>query len=85
MSLLLRTVVEQGLQPPPSSIIDTLPHRTVDFLSKLLTNFWTISSDHPPWTKVEETEDEKEEEEESSKLYIRICKTTVGEMKTVSS
>jgi hypothetical protein len=37
--LLHRTVVEQGLQPPPSSIIDTLLHHTVNFLSKLLTNF----------------------------------------------
>jgi hypothetical protein len=79
--LLHRTVVEQGLQPPPSSIIDTLLHHTVNFLSKLLTNFWTISSDHPAWTKVEETK----EEEANFKLYIRICKTTVGEMKTVSS
>lgn len=79
-----RIVVEQGLQPPLSLILDTLLLHTVDFLSKLLTNFWTISGDHLALTKIEETEDKKEEKE-SFKPYIRNHKTKVGEMKIVSS
>lgn len=75
--------IAHGLLPPPSSILDTIPDHTVDFLSKLLTDFWAISGDHAALKEVaiEDTEEEDaEEEEEGFKLYVRIRKTTIGEV-----
>jgi hypothetical protein len=70
-----RDLAEQvaRLVPLPRAMNYGLPDESLDYISKLLTDFWTVGPLHPALV-----DSEAEEDKNKFKLYIRMRKTTVG-------
>jgi hypothetical protein len=55
-----------------------LPNKSIDYISKLLTKFWTIGPLHPALVEMIDMDMDSEAEEDEFKLYVRMRKTTVS-------
>jgi hypothetical protein len=75
-----RDLAEQvaRLVPLPRAMNYGLPDESLDYISKLLTDFWTVGPLHPALV-----DSEAEEDKNKFKLYIRMRKTTVGALRQI--
>lgn len=55
-----------------------LPDESIDYISKLLTEFWTVGLLHPALVELIDMDMDSEAEDEF-KLYVRMRKTTVSD------
>jgi hypothetical protein len=56
-----------------------LPDEFIDYISKLLTEFWTVGPLHPALVEMIDMDMDSEAEEDKFKLYVRMRKTTVSD------
>jgi hypothetical protein len=55
-----------------------LPDKFIGYISKLLTEFWTVGPLHPALVEMIYMDMDSEAEEDEFKLYVRMRKTTVS-------
>jgi hypothetical protein len=55
-----------------------LPDEFIDYISKLLTEFWTVGPLHPALVEMIDMDMDSEAEEDEFKLHVRMRKTTVS-------
>lgn len=55
-----------------------LPNKSIDYISKLLTEFWTVGPLHPALVKMIDMDMDSEAQEDEFKLYVRMRKTTAN-------
>jgi len=67
----------------PLFIRPNFPAWTVDYLLRLICDFWKTGGEHPAFRRVEdEAETESEEKDRRFRLYVRVCEVEVKELKT---
>lgn len=55
-----------------------LPDKSIDYISKLLTEFWTVGPLHPALVEMIDMDMDSEAEEDEFKLYVQMHKTTAS-------
>ena len=82
-ALLDQVATAQKLCPVPPSIRPNFSAWTVDYLLRLICDFWKTGGEHPALRRVEdEAETESEEKDRRFRLYVRVCEVEVKELKT---
>jgi hypothetical protein len=55
-----------------------LPDESIDYISELLTEFWTVGPLHPALVEMIDMDMDSKAEEDEFKLYVQMRKTTVS-------
>jgi hypothetical protein len=55
-----------------------LPDKSIDYVSKLLTEFWTVGPLHPALVEMIDMDMDSKAEEDEFKPYVRMRKSTVS-------
>jgi hypothetical protein len=81
-TLLDQVATAQNLCPIPSSIRPKFSPWTVDYLLRLICNYWKTGGDHPALKEVDDVaEAESEKEAGEFRLYVRVCEVEAEELR----